>query len=320
MGQAGLQVTDPAPGVAGTGVGVVVDHRHQQADRAPPVGHAAERAGQLGLQRGAGGRAPRVAEQGEDRHHAQAPPVGRRAAGTVEHLRGDEAQCARHRGRGGAVVRPGRAEVDQHGPPVRAQDHVARVDVPVEDPLRVQLRHSGGQVAGQDDGLTGRQGSGAPQAPAVDPGRRDVEHVLVPAGRRVGPEQARPEEQLHRPGQVGVVEAGQSLPPLPHAPDLPGVENLRAHLERHRPLVAHRIARERPALGPQHVPLPAAHGADVVDHVRTPVTRWPAVPPVARLGAASRYPQISASRSSRIAPAVLSAAGHSATGRRLLAQ
>ena len=63
-----------------------------------------------------------------------------------------------------------------------------------------------------------------------------------------------------------MLDAGQPLPALPQPYDALGVHVLGAHLQRHGPCVPDRVAGKCPALGPQHLPLAPAHGADVVYH------------------------------------------------------
>jgi hypothetical protein len=116
--------------------------------------------------------------------------------------------------------------------------------------------------------------------PALDPGRRHVEHV-VGDRRAGGAEKPGALEHLEGPHQVGVVDGREPRPPVAHDGDPRGLA-FGHHLERDRAGVADGVAGEAAALGPHDVALPALDdGADVVDDVGPPVVRRAAVPAIA---------------------------------------
>ena len=88
---------------------------------------------------------------------AQRPQVGRRAGRLAADpfRRGEPGGAHHHPGLGepGVALQGGDAEVGQHGPAVRAEQHVARLDVTMQDAGRVRAAQRAEQPAAQIRGL-----------------------------------------------------------------------------------------------------------------------------------------------------------------------
>lgn len=144
--------------------------------------------------------AEQLVEQGAQAVDVRGGPRGV----ALQHLRSGVAQRAAGLARPG-VQRARRAQVE-HRHAGRPQQHVARLDVQVQQPAAVQvLDHLDQPAEGGEPVLQGEVGQAAPQRLAVDPCHRES------ADRTRGVEPRDPVQAVDQADQAGVVQGGQPV-------------------------------------------------------------------------------------------------------------